>query len=100
MKRIALTGSSSWFDVDAATRFNESETWNGSNNISDATRSQTEHEVLFRTASGRWVLECWSQWQGHLETFEIIDNKAAAAWLVINGHNSDIVATEIAALEL
>ena len=101
MKRIALTdGSGGWFDLDAATKFEESTTWDGSNNISDATRSQTEHEILFRTASGKWVLNCWSQWQGTLETYKIIDNKAAAAWLITNGHDSDIVANEIAALEL
>ena len=101
MERIAMTdGSGQWFDVEKADEFGEDSTWDGSNHISMATRSQTEHEKLYRTASGKWVLHSWSQWQGTIATYEVVSDKYAAKWLVTNGHDSEIVAEEIAELEL
>jgi len=101
MKRIALTDSSGkWFNEDSAEEFDESSEWNGSNHISMATRSQTEHECLYRTTSGKWILHCWSEWQGVMETYREIDDERAAAWLVINEHESEIIQDQIAQLEL
>jgi len=101
MKRIAMTdGSGQWFDKEAADEFDEGKIWDGSNNISMATRSQTEHEILYRTASGKWVLNQWSQWQGTIETYEVVSDDFAAKWLVTNEYDSDIVKDEIADLEL
>ena len=101
MERIAMTdGSGQWFDAEKADVFDEDSTWNGNNHISMATRSQTEHERLYRTASGKWVLHSWSQWQGTTDTYEVVGDKYAAKWLITNGHDSEIVAEEIAELEL
>ena len=101
MKRIAITdGSGQWFNEETATKYAEGSIWDGSNNISMATRSQTEHEQLYRTASGKWVLNCWSQWQGTTETYKVVSDDCAAKWLVTNGHDSDIVKDKIAELEL
>ena len=101
MKRIAMTdGSGQWFDIDSAKDFDEGTTWDGSNHISMATRSQTEHESLYRTASGKWVLNEWSQWQGSIQTWKVVDDDTAAQWLITNGQDSDIVKSQIADLEL
>jgi len=101
MERIAMTDNSGqWFNLESATQFNEDSDWDGSNHISKATHSQTEHEQLYRTASGKWVLNSWSQWQGSTESYEVVSDEFAAKWLVTNGRNSDIVKNEIAEFEL
>jgi len=101
MERIALTdGSGKWFDEDKAEVFNEDTDWDGNNHISCATGSQWNHETLYRTKSKRWVLNWWSQWQGSTARYTEIDDEAAAAWLVRNGHEHPDVAEQITALEL
>lgn len=85
MKRINLTSQIGWFNLEAAEQFKESATWNGSNQISDATGSQWEHECLYKTASGKFVLNHWSQYQGSKETYELISKDEAIQWLVRNG---------------
>jgi len=102
MKRIALTdGSGRWFNEEKAESWNESTWWDGSNHVSHVTGSQWEHERLYRTASGRWVLNSWSQWQGSKECYEAIDDDAAAKWLVQNDHEPHrVVAEQFAALEM
>lgn len=100
MKRQALDNGT-WFDIDKAEMFSEEKWWDGSNNISKATGSQWNHEALYRTANGRWVLNAWSQYQGSRETWEEIDNEAAARWLVSNGEEPHkACAAEYAALEI
>jgi len=102
MKRIALTdGSGRWFDEESATSFGEAKFWNGSNHISVPTGSQWNHEMLYRTAGGRWILNAWSQASSTQETYEEISNRAAAAWLVQNEHDThDACAEEYAALQI
>lgn len=101
-RRVTLTdGSGRWFALDAAERFDEDVIWDGRNHVSRATGSQWDHEVLYRTAGGRWVLHRWSQWQGTLPSWTEIDNKAAARWLAINGHEPHpACADEYASLQL
>ena len=101
MERKALTDySGKWFDVSKAEIFEEDSQWNGNNHISCATGSQWNHEKLYRTASGKWVLNWWSQMQGSMESWTEVSDEEAAAWLVRNGEESDIVSDEIADLEL
>ena len=120
MKRIVVTEehtgwsdydemiSHKWFDVDKAERFDEDSRWNGNNHISCATGSQWEHEALFRTVTGRYILNHWSNYQGSLETYHEITVERAADWLVANGfdlvdENPDKdkeLATAYAALEI
>ena len=101
MKRQAMTdGNGNWFNIESADCFNEDSNWNGSNNISLATGSQWGHEALYRTVGGKWVLNSWSNWQGVLETWEIVNNEFAAKWLVTNNQNSDIVNEQIEELEI
>ena len=85
-KRIALTdGSGRWFSKDTADFWKEESDHNGQNWISRATGSQWEHETLYRTKGGRFVLNHWSNWQGSTETYEEIDNDEAAIWFSKNG---------------
>jgi len=101
MERIALTDNSGkWFDMDKAEEFKEAEDWDGNNNISKATKSQFEHERLYRTVSGKWILNHWSQMQGSIEAYIEISDDEAAKWLVINEKESAIVKDIIENLEL
>lgn len=87
MKRIALTDefgnpTGTWFDLDRATRYEE------------ATESQWDHEWLWKTASGRWILNTWSQRSGAIETYCEIDQDTAEKWLIGNYH-ADALAEDI-----
>ena len=74
MNRFFLsTPEDIWFDADKASYYN------GSNHISR----------LYLTASGRWVLNEWSQWQGKLETYEAISQEHAILWLMRNEHEEE-----------
>lgn len=83
MNRQPLRGGK-WFDRDKAQSWEEGERYNGQNFISLATGSQNYHQMLFRSASGAWLLHCWSNWAGSQETWEVISPAEATAWLVIN----------------
>jgi len=91
MKRIALTDDSGrWFDKDKAEFFDEG--WD----------RKTDHEGLYRTHFGKWVLNSWSQYPGTTETWELVSDEFAAKWLITNERDcdSDIVANYIAKLEI
>jgi len=103
MKRTVLTdGSERWFDRSKAEAFEESTEWNGSNHISLATGSQWEHQTLWRTAGGRWIVESTSQWQGSRDTRVEVTNEQAARWLSVNEYDEahEACAVEYAALEV
>jgi len=101
MRRQALTdGSGRWFDLDRSVRYEEATFWDGRNRISRATGSQWDHEVLYRTAGGRWVKHWWSQWQGSVDRWEEIDPVEAAGWLVRNGYDPAEAGLEAVAGEL
>ena len=100
MKRQALDNGK-WFDLDSATAFAEEATFDGNNYISEATGSQWDHQELYRTKSGKWILHHWTQWQGSRDTWEEIDGNTAAKWLVKNDHDPhEACASEYAALEI
>jgi hypothetical protein len=106
MRRIALTDpdtgapTATWFDADRATVYEEATHWDGSNTISDATGTQWDHEELYRTATGRWVLHAWSQWQGQPETYTEIPAAEATDWLLRNDHADVVPPEEVAVREL
>lgn len=84
-KRIALTdGSGAWFNSDSAVLFKENTRWDGRNQISVPTGSQWDHEWLYYTKSGKWVLNDFSNYQGTLEGYVQIDEAAAVQWLIQN----------------
>lgn len=85
-KRIALTdGSGRWFSEETTEFFKEDSFHNGKNWISKATGSQWEHEGIYRTKGGRFILNHYSDWQGSTETYTEIDNEDAAIWFSKNG---------------
>ncbi len=105
MQRIALTDeqglpTASWFDCDRAKSHREGTHWDGNNNASDATGSPHVHEMLYRTATGKWVLNRWSAWQGARETYREIAEAEAYAWLLAQGHADAVPQEEIAAREV
>ena len=95
MKRQAI-GNGSWFNLETAKFFGEETEFDGHNQISVNTGSQWEHEDLYRTAKGSWVLNHWSQYQGTQATWESINSTEAVAWLIKNLHKIPKELSEIA----
>lgn len=81
MKRQHLDAGG-WFNLETAKSWRETTHWDGSNHISNATGSQWDHEALYRTRSGGWVLNHWPQRQGSGESWILIEPQDAAAWLI------------------
>ncbi len=86
MSRITLPDGR-WFNQDSATEYPEDTYWDGRNHISVSTGSQWDHETLYRTAGGRWVLESSSDYQSVTTTREIIGDERAARWLSVNNYD-------------
>ena len=104
MSRIRITDSGRWFDNEKAKSYNENTFHNGSNFISKATGSQWEHETIYITKNGVFILNHWSQFQGSVETYKIISKADAAEWFVKNEYSDDeipdIFNEEVASLEI
>ena len=97
MERTMIDGGPRWFDTSKARAWDEDTWWDGSNQISVATHTQWEHERLYRTPKGVWVLCSWSQWEGTPTTYREINTSAAAVWMLANDHEpiaetADIIA--------
>jgi hypothetical protein len=87
-----------WFDLDRVTEtVEESTRWDGNNAVSVHV-DRFEHQVLYRTAQGRWVLHHWSQWQGHEATYTYVDDERARQWLIRN-ESDDVIERYFGALE-
>ena len=106
-REVLTDGTGRWFDTDKAKSWKEETRWNGNNHISKATGSQWEHETLYRTADGIYVVHHSSQWQGSTDTIEEVTAEEAASWLSRNDYlDGDAesagpeVASAYAALEL
>ena len=85
MSRVALTdGSGTWFKTDSAVLFKEDTRHDGRNQISVNTGSQWDHQYLYFTKSGKWVLNRFSAYQGSTESYDIIDESDAITWMVRN----------------
>lgn len=84
-----------WFKLDAATEYTENKRWDGNNMVSLATGAWYEHEMLYRTAAGRWVLHHWSQWQGTSPTCHYITEAQALDWMMRNEYTEDDIAVAL-----
>lgn len=102
MARIALTDDSGkWFSTETAELWKEDTYHNGQNRISKATGSQWEHEGLYRSKGGRFILNKWSDYQGSVETYTEIDKEDAAIWFSVNNHDPlPEIAKQFADLEI
>ena len=78
-----------WFDYDKAEKIHEDTEWDGRNHISVATGSQWDHEMLLRTAQGRWVLETYSNRQGVMGTYRFVSDTEAREWLLRNNDDEN-----------
>jgi hypothetical protein len=73
-----------WFDLDKAEWFNGDYVFDGRNNISVNTGTQWEHQTLYRTAKGKWVMHHTSDWHGARASWSEVTAEDAAAWLILN----------------
>ena len=96
MRRQPIDGGG-WFDLESATHYEESQHHDGHNYISNATGDQWEHEALYRTRRGVYVLHAWSQWQGSVPSWTQITVEQATEWLVRMGYEPDTAAERKAA---
>lgn len=81
-----------WFDADRARRFVERrEAYDGANLAGVHLRDQNRGQVLWLTASGRWIVQQWSRWQGEEEdTWRYVDEGDAYDWLMVNGDDDAV----------
>lgn len=92
--RIALRDkdgnwSGLWFDLKHSSVFQEVMFHDGHNNISRATGSEWDHQTVFKTRLGNWVLKSWSQRSGSEPVWEIMPVEDAFIWFLINGRDID-----------
>jgi len=100
MSKIPLSDGR-WFETETAESWDEHTWWDGNNHISAATGSQWNHERLYRTAAGAWVLNRWSQYQGVEDTHEVLEADVAVDWLINNEHfDIDVVQVVLASREV
>lgn len=79
-----------WFDPKKAEAFEEDTRWDGNNNVSVVAGGQFEHEALYRTKAGRWVLNHWSQWEGRPDTYQYVSDDEAREWLLKCGRDEAV----------
>jgi hypothetical protein len=87
-----------WFDLDKAELIDPDTYWNGHNHVNVHTRREHYHQYLYRTSSGRWVLNSTSNWEGVRPTYEFLTEEQAREWLIVNG-SDDLIAKYFAPLE-
>ena len=91
MNRQSINGGG-WIDLDTAKKFAEDRKWDGHNHISVNTGSQWDHEVMYRSVGGVYVLHTWSQYQNSRDTWERIGIHNAVAWLIRNDYAPELAA--------
>lgn len=99
MNRVTMPDGR-WFDADAAAEFDEASRWDGKNYIPVPSGSEWDHQRLYKTASGNWVLNRWSSGRGSLESYEEISEEAAYRWLVLNEHFDAVPAEHLESLKV
>lgn len=87
-----------WFDEDKADLITEETEWDGNNHRSVHTGAQFEHQALYRTTGGRWVLHTWSQRQGTSPTYQFVTDDTAREWLIRN-EDDNLIAKYFGELE-
>lgn len=92
MNRISLTDNSGrWFNLDTARRWDEGVIRaDDGTPISRATGNSWEHEALFLTTNGTFLLFAGSDRNPSLATFNIMEPEKAIQWLLANNHHDGI----------
>lgn len=83
MSRHALA-TGGWFDTAAANAYEETRRVEDGKSISLATGSEHQHETLYRTKGGTWVLHHWPSWRDQPEHWTQISPVQAASWMILN----------------
>ncbi|HZJ99617.1 MAG TPA: hypothetical protein VFC79_06405 [Tissierellaceae bacterium] len=96
MERKAITnGNGKWFDIEKAICYPELTYHNGKNYISKITGSQWEHEAMYKTASGHYIHNKYSDYQGSVETYIVVTKEVAAEWFAQQEYDMEIVPKEL-----
>jgi|SRR5690606_8935559 len=90
MKRVNVTNENGrlvgWFNYDRAVgRWPDKDPVTG-----DGSGGLGRGQAVILTASGRWVLEDWTDWQGQENTYRWISADEAREWLLSNHHDDAV----------
>lgn len=82
-----------WFDPRKAECYDQGERWDGSNMVGVITGSQFLDEYLYRTKSGRWVLnrDATRYYNGQ-DSYRYITDDQAREWLIRSEVNDEAIA--------
>src|SRR5437016_2404935 len=96
MRKITLTDNSGrWFDLEATRRFDESTAYAGDGvDVSRQTGNSWEHETLFLTTNGMFVLHCLNDRNPTLASFTEYPPDKAIPWLLANGYPDEVAKME------
>lgn len=96
MRKITLTDNSGrWFDVDEAKRWDEAGVnADDGTPISLATGNSWEHETLFLTRAGTFIIHYLSERNPTLASFVEYDDKKGIQWLLKNGYPDEAAKLE------
>lgn len=89
-----------WFDSERAEAWDEDARYDGRNSVSQATGSPWEHQRLYRSVRGTWVLHNWSEWEDSKPSYDVIGEEDAHAWLLSQGHSDAVPSDVLAASEV
>lgn len=71
-----------WFDPDKARSWGEGLSADDTTRVSLATGSALDHQRLWKTTGGRWIVASWSERAGVSERWYEVSVDAAKDWLV------------------
>lgn len=97
MDKVSLTDNSGrWFDKDSAKEWREAVILaDDGTPVSMATRNSWEHETLYLTKAGSFVMWFFNEHNHSLSQYVEWDEDKAAKWLLANGHNDDVVKLDL-----
>ena len=103
-RQILTDGSGTWFDESKAQAWEEATRWDGSNHVplnSGADRyDKFDHEKLYRTPSGQYILHTWSQREHVADQYLSYADGDAHHWMIQNQHFDDVPAEALAESEV
>ncbi len=89
-----------WINLETAKKFKEERNFDGRNMISVNTNSQFEHQCLYQSAAGAYVLHSSSQYQGSHDKWQRLSLTQAVSWLLRNDYEPDAGDEETIAAKL
>jgi hypothetical protein len=98
MNKASLADNSGrWFDIDSAREWPESVMLASDGTpVSRASGNSWEHETLYLTSHGSFVMHFFDEHNPSLSQFVECDPKKAVKWLLSNGYNDDVAKLDLA----